>query len=102
MRVGLKEVQTPLCPRIPFVRLNAHDNVCVALKEIPEGTSVEIDGVEIFTRQMIPFGHKFAVADVPMGGHVIKYGEIIGLVTQPILVGDHVHLHNLQSLRDKG
>ena len=102
MTVGLNEVQAPPGPRVPFVRLNARDNVCVALKEIPEGTSVEIDGVEIFTRQMIPFGHKFAVAAIPIGGHVIKYGEIIGLVTQPVLVGDHVHLHNLQSLRDKG
>ena len=102
MTIGLKEEQPSPGTRVPFVRLNARDNVCVALRGFQEGTSVEIDGAEIVTRQAIPFGHKFAVTDIPIGGHVIKYGEVIGLVTQPIWAGDHVHLHNLQSLRDKG
>ena len=100
MTIGLKEVQG-ISTRVPFVRLNARDNVCVALGELPEGTSVEMEGVEIVTRGVIPFGHKFAVTDIPIGGHVIKYGEVIGLVTQPIWAGDHIHLHNLQSLRDR-
>jgi altronate dehydratase len=99
--MGQKDVQAPSGTRALFVRLNSRDNVCVALREFREGTSVEIGGVEVVTRQVIPFGHKFAVTDIPVGGHAIKHGEVIGLVTQPIWAGDHVHLHNLQSLRDK-
>ena len=102
MTIGLKGVQASPGTRVPFVRLNARDNVCVALRELPEGASVEIDGDEIIMRQVIPLGHKFALRDIRVGGHVIKYGEVIGQVTQPIRAGDHVHLHNLQSLRDKG
>jgi len=54
----------------------------------------------IITRAVIPLGHKFALTKIPSGGSVIKYGEIIGQATQPIQAGDHVHLHNVQSLRD--
>ncbi len=85
---------------VPFVRLNPRDNVCVAGVDIPSGTPVEIDGVTIITRAVIPLGHKFALADIPSGSPVIKYGETIGQATQPIRIGDHVHLHNVQSLRD--
>lgn len=85
---------------IPFVRLNQSDNVCVAGAEVPAGTSLGNDGAMITTRHVIPLGHKFALTDIPSGASVIKYGEIIGVATRPIRAGAHVHLHNLQSLRD--
>ncbi len=85
---------------VPFVRLNQSDNVCVAGIDIPAGTALEIDDVLVTTRAVIPQGHKFALTDIPGGGPVIKYGETIGQAAQPIRAGDHVHLHNVQSLRD--
>jgi urease beta subunit len=33
------------------------------------------------------------------GDKVIKYGAVIGQATRPIRVGDHVHVHNMKSLR---
>jgi altronate dehydratase len=30
---------------------------------------------------------------------VLKYHEAIGVATVPIQVGDHVHVHNLESVR---
>ena len=83
-----------------FVRLNERDSVAVAVVDLAAGMQVDVDGVAVIIRQAVPAGHKFALTDIPLGGHVIKYGEVIGRATQAIRTGDHVHLHNLESLRD--
>ena len=45
----------------------------------------------------IPFGHKFALTDIPAGAPVMKYGARIGTATRNISKGAHVHLHNMRS-----
>jgi altronate hydrolase/galactarate dehydratase len=40
-------------------------------------------------------GHKIAVAAIAPGANVIRYGQIIGVATQAIAPGQHVHSHNL-------
>ena len=42
----------------------------------------------------IPFGHKVALQDMPCGAPVVKYGVAIGVATQAIAQGEHVHVHN--------
>jgi len=42
----------------------------------------------------IPFGHKVALLDMPCGASVVKYGVAIGVTTQAIVQGEHVHVHN--------
>ena len=47
-------------------------------------------------------GHKQALADIPAGASVIKYGFPIGHATADITTGEHVHTHNLATnLGDK-
>ncbi len=50
----------------------------------------------------IPYGHKIAVRDIKLGELIFKYGEEIGIATQNIKKGDHVHIQNLDSLRGRG
>ena len=50
----------------------------------------------------IPYGHKVALTPLKPGDPIIKYGEVIGAATRDIAVGDHVHVHNLDSLRGRG
>lgn len=47
----------------------------------------------------IPLGHKVALQDFAAGDTVLKYGQDIGKVVQPIKTGDHVHVHNLKTKR---
>jgi (2R)-sulfolactate sulfo-lyase subunit alpha len=47
----------------------------------------------------IPIGHKVALADLAVGGSVIKYGVNIGKVVAAIRKGEHVHVHNLKTRR---
>ena len=40
-------------------------------------------------------GHKLARTDLAVGDQIVKLGEIIGVATQSIAAGDHVHSHNV-------
>ncbi|HCM0314059.1 TPA: UxaA family hydrolase [Salmonella enterica] len=58
--------------------------------------------ISVVLHQDVPFGHKFAICDVPFHGEVYKYGESIGRATQEIKSGDYVHVHNVESERGRG
>lgn len=86
--------------------VDAKDNVATALGDLSKGDSVAVEiessAVEILLGQPIPFGHKFALKKIETGEPVIKYGEVIGLATAGIAVGEHVHVHNVEGLRGRG
>ena len=50
----------------------------------------------------VPYGHKLAITPIKSGAPIIKYGEEIGVATRDISVGEHVHVHNLDSQRGRG
>ena len=82
------------------------DNVATATGDLPQGTSVTLKSQEnnyvISLSQNIDYGHKFSLVPIKKGSHVVKYGEIIGLATTDINVGEHVHVHNIASARGRG
>lgn len=88
------------------LQLNAADNVATAIQEAPAGSQLEVrlgKAARLITaRERIPFGFKIALADIPQGGPVLKYGEVIGLATAPIAAGQLVHVHNLAGARGRG
>lgn len=43
----------------------------------------------------VPIGHKFARHPIAKGAMVLKYGHVIGVATNDIAQGAHVHTHNL-------
>jgi (2R)-sulfolactate sulfo-lyase subunit alpha len=82
------------------------DSVGVAVVDIKAGESVagtflhdHTKSLQVVARNDIPLGHKIALVDVPEKGKVVKYGVVIGGAVKPITAGDHVHVHNLKSLR---
>ncbi|MET3699439.1 altronate dehydratase small subunit [Bacillus oleivorans] len=66
--------------------------------------TVEINGQEkaIKVLKDIPYGHKIAIRPVKKGETIYKYGLSIGTATEDIMVGDHVHIHNIESNRGRG
>lgn len=88
------------------VVINPKDNVATAVQDLKKGQEVNVDlHGKLDTVQLlsdIPFGHKFALEDIDQGKEVIKYGEVIGRTTRPIKRGEHVHVHNFESLRGRG
>jgi altronate dehydratase small subunit len=86
--------------------VNKKDNVATALSDLTVGDHVSLIGAinpqSIKASQPIPFGHKIALTTIVVGETIVKYGEVIGLATQSITPGDHVHIHNVESLRGRG
>jgi altronate hydrolase len=77
------------------IRLNAADNVVVAIDELTAGT--KIPGEDITCRDHIPPGHKLAITGIDQNAPVRKYNQIIGFASRPIAQGEHVHTHNLET-----
>jgi arabinonate dehydratase len=75
------------------LRLNALDNVIIAVDEIPAGAQ-PVAGVS--ARERIPKGHKMAIAATDTGVPIRKFGQIIGFASRPIAPGDWVHEHNCE------
>jgi altronate hydrolase len=83
---------------IPSVlRLHPDDNVAVATRAIPPDCNVELDSSRaVAARDRIEMGHKMAVAPIPAGAPVRKYGQTIGFASSAIAPGDWVHTHNVE------
>ncbi len=83
-----------------FVVFSEMDNVAVALEPLSRGQLAELPGGEtVEAVDSIPFGHKIAISSIKPGESVRKYGEVIGAATAEIRKGEHVHVHNIRSLR---
>lgn len=70
-----------------LVKVHNSDNVAIAVKPLSAGT--EIEGLHI--NQDIPQAHKVALADIPAGSPVIRYGVILGYAMNPINRGDWIN-----------
>jgi len=79
--------------------LHETDNTAVALTPLAPGEEVLARGAKIKALSPISTGHKIALDNIPAGGNVIRYGEIIGAATASIQRGEHVHVHNLVGKR---
>ena len=84
-------------------QINSQDNTAVLLDDAAAGDQVEILGGEgtVVLQEDIEYGHKVALVAIPAGQPVTKYGICIGHSTQPIAVGEWVHLHNCASEYDE-
>lgn len=82
---------------VNYLILDERDNVAVAIELLKQDLLIELPGDKtIKLNSEIPFAHKFAIKDVQEGEPIIKQGEVIGLATQAIHCGDHVHIHNIK------
>ena len=79
------------------IRIHKEDSVAVAVRPLPQGCQVTVEGQAYTLQNEIPFGHKFALRDIAEGERVIKYGHTIGYATSPIRAGEWVHVHNVKT-----
>lgn len=81
------------------IRIHEKDNVIIALEAMHAGSQVyDLQVGEFTTVTDIPLYHKIAAADLPKGTEILKYGTPIGIATEDIPKGAHVHVHNLDSV----
>jgi altronate dehydratase small subunit len=88
------------------VVLSPKDNVATALADLKAGDTLKLEihgqtqAVKLTTD--VPFGHKLSLSRIEPDLPVIKYGEVIGMATALIELGDYVHTHNVVSARGRG
>lgn len=86
--------------------LHSMDNVATVTEDVEVGDVIEAalerDVQRVTAEEKIPFGFKVALTDLAKDAPVYKYGEPIGKVSQPILKGHLVHIHNVEGLRGRG
>ena len=80
-------------PTARTLRLQPADNVVVAVDTLEPGRA---NAIAVDPRARIPKGHKMAIVPVAAGEPIVKFGQIIGFASAPIVPGDWVHEHNVQ------
>jgi hypothetical protein len=87
------------------IQIHRRDNVATVSAVVSVSEEVEILSPqgEIFLKmkpkENLLNGHKLALKSLARGEEIIKYGEVIGIASQPIAAGDWVHTHNVESDR---
>jgi hypothetical protein len=88
---------------VAAIVLHSADNVAVLVGAVTAGDGVTVrgarEGLRLVAGATLASGHKLALHDLEAGSDIRKYGEVIGRLTAPVAAGDHVHVHNLRSLR---
>jgi altronate dehydratase len=82
--------------------ISESDNVATALEPLEVGREVREGPAAVVVRDPIPRGHKLALRAIAEGESVVKYGSPIGVASQDIPAGAHVHTHNVSSTRGRG
>ena len=86
------------------IMIDKIDNVATSTSNLVINEKVEVlspEGEIIHTPNAvnaISFGHKIALINFNTNDKIIKYGEVIGVASQPIKIGEWVHTHNIESV----
>ena len=70
-----------------FLQIHPHDNVLVALKNLPAGTLIEHAGTSLLLKDNIAAKHKFFLHGMLAGDAVMMYGTLVGKVQYDLCPG---------------
>lgn len=76
------------------VKITEQDNVAVVVAPTKAGDVIE--GMSLTALCDIPQGHKIALKDLKKGDSVIRYGVLLGYLTEDIKAGAWINEHNLE------
>ena len=79
------------------ILLHPDDNILVCVAHIYANDLIDIDGQAVNVSHDIEVGHKIARRGLNVGDKIYRYGAPIGSMTQAVAMGEHVHMHNMQS-----
>lgn len=87
------------------IQIDKEDNVATVTHEVDQEEYLGVLSSEgniilkIKPMEKILFGHKIALKNFLPKVEIIKYGEVIGVASTRIEMGEWVHTHNLESGR---
>jgi altronate hydrolase len=78
------------------LRLDARDNVLVALTDLRKGETVSFLGIDYSLMSDVSAKHKFLTQDVTAGGNIIMYGILVGKALENLQRGDLLSTRNIR------
>src|SRR5580692_748225 len=78
------------------LRLDAKDNVLVALTDLRKGEKLNFLGNEYTLLADVPAKHKFLTQDVAIGGDIVMYGVLVGTTVESLRRGDLLSTRNVR------
>jgi altronate hydrolase len=79
-----------------ILRLDARDNVLVALADLRKGEIMRFSGNDYLLLSDVPAKHKFLTQDLAAGEDVIMYGVLVGKATQNLQRGGLLSTRNIR------
>jgi altronate hydrolase len=79
-----------------ILRLDARDNVLVALSDLKKSERVSLGGENYELLSDVPAKQKFVTQDVLAGGDIIMYGVLVGKATENLRRGDLLSTRNIR------
>ena len=79
-----------------ILRLDARDNVLVALTDLHKGETIRFFGNDYLLLSGVPAKHKFSTQDLSPGEDVIMYGVLVGKATQDLQRGELLSTRNIR------
>jgi altronate hydrolase len=78
------------------LRIDARDNVLVALTDMRKGETVGYLGNDYFLLADVPAKHKFLTQDVSAGGDITMYGVLVGHAVENLRRGELLSTRNIR------
>lgn len=80
-----------------YIIIHPDDNAAVALEDLSQGDTLDVNGKLLTLKNDVRRGHKFAIAPIKANQNVIKYGYEIGHAVSDMEPGEWIHSHNLKT-----
>lgn len=84
-----------------LIKVNATDNVAVALVNLTAGDTINFEGESISIVSDVKAKHKIALTDFQVGDRIIMYGVLVGKASAFIGKGDVLSTQNVKHESDK-
>lgn len=79
----------------PYLQIHPNDNVLVALKDLPHGTEISVDGTQFHLVSGVKAKHKFTLCALQPGDEVRMYGVLVGRAVVGIPQGETITTENI-------
>ena len=80
--------------QVKAICLDENDNVATVIHAVHKGDLVVWESASLEAQMNIPKFHKISIEEIEEGQIIRKYGQTIGVATERIPKGCHVHMHN--------
>ncbi|WP_257667778.1 UxaA family hydrolase [Parapedobacter tibetensis] len=84
-----------------FLQIHPHDNVLVALQDLPPGMEINVEGKQIKIVSGVKAKHKFTVEPLEAGDEVRMYGVLVGKTNVALPQGETITTQNIHHAADE-